>query len=60
MDTGATNEKLGSDIADSVTGGGLYSKNLSKADVSMNIHLFSRSIVPEYRWNSVAPSGTRL
>ena len=34
VDTGATNRKLGSDMADSVTGGGLHGKDLSKADVS--------------------------
>ena len=38
MDTGATNRKLGSDMADSVTGGGLHGKDLSKADVSVNIY----------------------
>ena len=32
VDTGATNRKLGSDMADSVTGGGLHGKDLSKAD----------------------------
>lgn len=37
VDTGATNRKLGSDMGDSVTGGGLHSKDLSKADVSVNI-----------------------
>ena len=37
MDTGATNRKLGSDMADGVTGGGLHGKDLSKADVSVNI-----------------------
>ncbi len=37
VDTGATNRKLGSDMADSVTGGGLHGKDLSKADVSINI-----------------------
>ena len=40
VDTGATNRKLGSDMADSVTGGGLHGKDLSKADVSLNIHAF--------------------
>ena len=29
--------KLGSDMGDSVTGGGLHGKDLSKADVSVNI-----------------------
>jgi len=38
VDTGATNRKLGSDMGDSVTGGGLHGKDLSKADVSMNIY----------------------
>ena len=37
VDTGATNRKLGSDMADCVTGGGLHGKDLSKADVSVNI-----------------------
>ena len=40
VDTGATNRKLGSDMADSVTGGGLHGKDLSKADVSINIYCF--------------------
>ena len=38
VDTGATNRKLGSDMADSVTGGGLHGKDLSKADVSVNLY----------------------
>ena len=38
VDTGATNRKLGSDMADSVTGGGLHGKDLFKADVSVNIY----------------------
>lgn len=37
VDAGATNRKLGSDMADGVTGGGLHGKDLSKADVSVNI-----------------------
>lgn len=40
VDSGATNRKLGSDMADSVTGGGLHGKDLSKADVSVNIWCF--------------------
>ena len=40
VDTGATNRKLGSDMADAVTGGGLHGKDLSKADVSVNIYAF--------------------
>ena len=34
-DSGATNRKLGSDMGDAVTGGGLHGKDLSKADVSV-------------------------
>lgn len=44
VDTGATNRKLGSDMADSVTGGGLHGKDLSKADVSVNIYAFLRAL----------------
>jgi len=43
VDTGATNRKLGSDMADSATGGGLHGKDLSKADVSVNIHAFLKA-----------------
>ena len=42
-DSGATNRKLGSDMADSVTGGGLHGKDLSKADVSVNIYAFLKA-----------------
>ena len=38
VDSGATNRKLGSDMGDAVTGGGLHGKDLSKADVSLNIY----------------------
>ncbi len=43
VDTGATNRKLGSDMADSITGGGLHGKDLSKADVSVNIYAFLKA-----------------
>ena len=43
VDTGAANRKLGSDLADSVTGGGLHGKDLSKADVSVNIYAFLKA-----------------
>ena len=43
VDTGATNRKLGSDMADSVTGGGLHGKDFSKADVSVNIYAFLKA-----------------
>ena len=43
VDSGATNRKLGSDMAGSVTGGGLHGKDLSKADVSINIYAFLKA-----------------
>jgi len=38
VDTGCTNRKLGSDLAGSITGGGINGKDLSKADVSVTIY----------------------
>jgi S-adenosylmethionine synthetase len=46
-DSGATNRKLGSDMGDSVTGGGLWGKDLSKADISLNL----------YAWNLAQRTG---
>lgn len=43
VDTGATNRKLGSDMGDSVTGGGIHGKDLSKADVSVNIYAWLKA-----------------
>lgn len=43
VDSGATNRKLGSDMGMSVTGGGLHGKDLSKADVSVNIYAFIKA-----------------
>lgn len=43
VDSGATNRKLGSDMAQSVTGGGLHGKDFSKADVSVNIYAFLKA-----------------
>lgn len=43
VDTGAANRKLGSDMADSVTGGGLHGKDLSKADVSVNVYAWLKA-----------------
>lgn len=43
VDTGATNRKLGSDMGEAVTGGGLHGKDLSKADVSVNIYAFLKA-----------------
>ncbi len=38
VDTGAVNRKLGSDMGEAVTGGGLHGKDLTKGDVSLNIY----------------------
>ena len=43
VDTGITNRKLGSDMGDSVTGGGLVGKDCSKADVSVNIYAWLKA-----------------
>lgn len=43
VDAGAVNRKLGSDQGHSVTGGGLHGKDLSKADVSINIYAFLKA-----------------
>ncbi len=43
VDAGATNRKLGSDMAQSISGGGLQGKDLSKADVSVNIYAFLKA-----------------
>ena len=44
VDCGCTNRKLGSDMGDGVTGGGLMGKDLSKADVSVNIVAFLKAV----------------
>jgi S-adenosylmethionine synthetase len=43
VDCGATNRKLGSDLAESVTGGGTAAKDYSKADVSATIYCWLRA-----------------
>ena len=50
VDTGATNRKLGSDMGDAITGGGLHGKDLSKADVTLNIyaHLKAKTMGRDY------------
>lgn len=44
VDCGATNRKLGSDMGEGVTGGGLHGKDLSKGDVSINIVCFLKAV----------------
>jgi S-adenosylmethionine synthetase len=50
-DSGATNRKLGSDMGDAVTGGGLAGKDLSKSDVSCQIvaHMLAQQYHTEVR-----------
>ena len=43
VDSGCCNRKLGSDMAKSVTGGGIHFKDISKADVSVNIYAFFKA-----------------
>ena len=43
-DSGATNRKLGSDMGDGVSGGGLHGKDLSKGDVSINIVAYLKAV----------------
>jgi len=43
VDCGATNRKIGSDLGDSATGGGLHGKDLSKADVSVQIYAWLKA-----------------
>ena len=44
VDCGCTNRKLGSDMGYGVTGGGLMGKDLSKADVSVNIVCYLKAV----------------
>jgi S-adenosylmethionine synthetase len=48
VDSGATNRKLGSDMGDGVTGGGIHGKDLSKTDVSVNIFAWLLVNDPDY------------
>ena len=43
VDSAAPNRKLGSDMGRNVTGGGLHFKDISKADVSVNIYAFLKA-----------------
>ena len=44
VDCGCTNRKLGSDMGDGVTGGGINGKDLSKSVVSVNIVAFLKAV----------------
>ena len=44
VDCGAVNRKLGSDMGDGVSGGGINGKDLSKGDVSINIVCFLKAV----------------
>lgn len=43
VDTGVSGRKLGSDLGSSITGGSIHFKDLSKADVSVNIYSFLKA-----------------
>lgn len=43
VDAGVTNRKLGSDMGASAVGGGLHGKDLTKADVSVNIYAWLKA-----------------
>jgi S-adenosylmethionine synthetase len=44
VDCGAVNRKLGSDMGEGVSGGGINGKDLSKGDVSINIVCFLKAV----------------
>lgn len=66
VDSGAANRKLGSDMGDSITGGGLHGKDLSKADVSLNIYAWLVINKPQFvkdrliRYASHVPEGLKV
>lgn len=43
VDTGMTNRKIGSDLGDSATGGGLCGKDVSKPDVSVTVYAWLKA-----------------
>lgn len=51
VDSGAVNRKLGSDMGRAVSGGGLHFKDLSKADITLNIccNIFAEILGQEVR-----------
>lgn len=57
VDTGATNRKLGSDMGDAVTGGGIHGKDLSKADVSVNVFLHMLAQEQDHVFSAVCAIG---
>ena len=58
VDAGATNRKLGSDMGDAVTGGGLHGKDLSKADVSVNVYLWAQAQKTEKKYKAYCTIGS--
>lgn len=57
VDCGATNRKLGSDMGRAVTGGGLHGKDLSKADVSVNIYAHIKAQETGKPWEACCAIG---
>lgn len=60
VDTGAVNRKLGSDMGDSVTGGGLHGKDLSKPDVTLSIYAWLKSQITNKEVNLNCAIGDRV
>ena len=60
VDTGATNRKLGSDMGRSITGGGLHGKDLSKADVSINIYAWLQAYKNERPFSYMCAIGDEI
>lgn len=62
-DTGCTNRKLGSDMGSAALGGGLHGKDLSKADISLNImcYLLAKKVrVTVYSKCSIADESVKF
>ena len=57
VDSGATNRKLGSDMGDAVSGGGLWGKDLSKADITINTYLYLLSQKNNRYYNAICSIG---
>jgi S-adenosylmethionine synthetase len=60
VDSGATNRKLGSDMAQSITGGGLHGKDLTKADVSINIYVWLKAQAAEEKCELSCAIGDKI
>ena len=60
VDTGAVNRKLGSDMGNSVTGGGLHGKDLSKPDVTLSIYSWLKAQILNKKVDLSCAIGDRI